>query len=361
MSVVASSPLVESVRTTPTEFWNDGPSVTELEESMANGAVGATSNPFLIHGEMERDRSRWKARALAVRREHPTWSIADVGWALYGEVARRAADALLPVYERENRREGYVSVQVDPTQYANPAAMVDQAITLAGIAPNIRVKLPVTEAGIIAIEEATRRGITVTSTVAFSVPQAVATAEAIERGLRARAEADPGAPELWPISTIMVGRLDDWLKIQAKRDALDVDPAILEWAGVAVMKAAYRISCERGYRARLLVAAYRNQHQWSEFIGGRLSLTIPFAWQQRFHAAEVSVRPRIDDQVDPATIAGLEASFPDFRRAYAEDGLTVSEFDAFPPTVRTLRAFTRSYYDMQALVTDFLLPDPETA
>ena len=117
MSALSESPLQRTVRTTATEFWNDGPSAAELEYAMANGAVGATSNPFLIFEEMGRDRGTWKARAQALRVEHPAWSIAEVAWALYGEIARRAADTLRPVYDRENGREGYVSVQVDPTQH----------------------------------------------------------------------------------------------------------------------------------------------------------------------------------------------------------------------------------------------------
>jgi transaldolase len=127
------------------------------------------------------------------------------------------------------------------------------------------------------------------------------------------------------------------------------------------MKKAYRIYRERGYRARLLVAAYRNHLHWSEFIGGELSLTIPYVWQRRFNASSVEVRPRIDDPVDPAIVEALLAAFPDFRRAYAEDGLAIDEFDLFPPTARTLRAFTKSYYDMLSLVTDFLLPNPDVA
>jgi hypothetical protein len=75
----------------------------------------------------------------------------------------------------------------------------------------------------------------------------------------------------------------------------------------------------------------------------------------------VEVKPRIDDPVDPAITEKLLASFRDFGRAYAADGLAVDEFDAFPPTVRTLRAFTKSYYDMLSLVTDFLLPNPDVA
>ena len=360
MTASPESPLQRTVRTTATEFWNDGPSVAELEYAMAHGAVGATSNPFLILEEMGRDRGTWKVRAQEVRIEHPAWSIAEVAWALYGEIARRAADTLRPVYERENGREGYVSVQVDPTQYANPAAMVEQALVFAGIADNIRVKLPVTKAGVQAIEEATAQGITITSTVCFSVPQAIATAEAVERGLRRRSAAGHDVAKIWPICTIMVGRLDDWLRAQAERDGIIVDPGIFDWAGVAAMKKAYQIYRERGYRARLLVAAYRNHYHWSEFIGGELSLTIPYAWQVRLNASSVEVRPRIDDPVDPAILDGLSAAFPDFRRAYAEDGLAIDEFDLFPPTARTLRAFTKSYYDMLSLVTDFLLPNPDT-
>ena len=43
-----------------------------------------------------------------------------------------------------------------------------------------------------------------------------------------------------PVVTLMGGRLDDWLKIVAKRDKLFLDPGHLEWAGVAALKRAYR-------------------------------------------------------------------------------------------------------------------------
>ena len=55
---------------------------------------------------------------------------------------------------------------------------------------------------------------------------------------------------------------------------------------------------------------------------------MPSVWQRRFNASAVEVRPRIDDPVDPAIVAELAARFPDFRRAYEPDGLTVDEFDS---------------------------------
>ena len=39
--------------------------------------------------------------------------------------------------------------------------------------------------------------------------------------------------------------------------------------------------------------------------------------------------------------------------------MTVEEFDGFPPTVRTLRAFIASYHDLLAAVTDAQLPNPD--
>src|SRR6266513_2814645 len=70
-----------------------------------------------------------------------------------------------------------------------------------------------------------------------------------------------------PVCTIMVGRLDDWLKVVLDRRDITVDPGILEWAGVAVFKKAYGVFRERGYRLRLLSAAFRNHMHWSELIG----------------------------------------------------------------------------------------------
>jgi transaldolase len=60
------------------------------------------------------------------------------------------------------------------------------------------------------------------------------------------------------VCTIMVGRIDDWLKAVAEKENITTDPGYFEWAGVAVFKKAYQIYQERGYRIRLLSARFRN-------------------------------------------------------------------------------------------------------
>jgi transaldolase len=149
------------------------------------------------------------------------------------------------------------------------------------------------------------------------------------------------------------------MQVIAKRDNIVVNPGYLYWAGVAVIKKAYQIFKERGYRARLLAAAYRHHMHWSELIGGDLSMTIPYEWQLLFNGSDIEVKERMQNPVDKEIVDTLYEKFPDFRKAYDVDGMTVDEFDGYGATVRTLRAFIGSYHDFVALIRDFMIPSPD--
>ena len=204
------------------------------------------------------------------------------------------------------------------------------------------------------MEEATFRGISVNATVSFSVAQAVAAAEAVERGIARREAAGEDTSRMGPVITIMMGRLEDWLREVVDRDGLTVHPSALPWSGIAAFKRAYEIWRERGFRARLLGAAIRHHLHWSELIGGDVVITLPPAWQRRFNASSVEVRPRIDDPVDPVWLEEL-SKLPDFNRAYEPAGLAVDEFDSFGPSVKTLRTFIGSYHELLHLTGEALL------
>jgi transaldolase len=224
----------------------------------------------------------------------------------------------------------------------------------------MQVKLPATSRGITAVEEATYRGININATVSFTVPQAIAVGEAVERGLQRREKEGLPVDDMSPVTTIMVGRTDDWIQVVTKRDGIVVNPQYLPWAGVATFKKAYEIYQERGYRSRLLAAAYRHHLHWSEFIGGDVVLTIPSKWQKLFNSSQIAVRERMSEPVDAAIIDELYDRVPDFRKAYDEDGMTVEEFDTYGATVRTLRGFIGSYHELIRIIReDFMLPDPD--
>ena len=202
---------------------------------------------------------------------------------------------------------------------------------------------------------------TINATVCFTVPQALAVAEAVERGLRRREAEGEDVSTMSPVCTMMVGRLDDWLHVLLKRDGVVIDPGYVNWAGIACFKKAYGIFQERGYRARLLAAAYRHHMHWSELIGGDVVLTIPHAWQVLFNESDLEVVPRMDNPVPKEIVDELYRLFPDFRRAYDVDGMAPEEFDSFGATARTLRQFIGSYQDLVAVIRDFMLPNPDAA
>ncbi len=359
IEILAASPLARTIAETPTDIWNDSCAVDELEYAIAFGAVGATANPTIVHDVWKKDPTYWRMRAGAIAAMHRTWTEVDIAWAIVEEMSLTGARLLEPTFERYGGRQGRLSMQTDPTFWRSPEQMLDQGVHFASLVPNIIVKFPATATGIAVMEEATYRGVSVNCTVSFSVAQAVAAAEAVERGLQRREAEGLPVEDMGPVITIMMGRLEDWLRTLAERDGIVCDPDALPWSGVAVFKRAYGIMRERGLRARLLGAAIRHHYHWSELIGGDCVITLPSVWQKRFNASSVEVRSRIDDVVEPRIIDELGTHFADFGRAYEPDGLSVEDFDTFGPTVRTLRAFIASYHDLLHAVSDALLPNPD--
>ncbi len=358
---LADSPLGRTIATTATDIWNDSCAIDELEYALSYGAVGATANPTIVVDVWNKEPAHWRARVQALAAERPTATPTELAWAVVEEMSIRGARLLEPVFEAQAGRQGRLSVQTDPTLFRSPDRMVEQAVGFDALAPNIIVKLPATAAGIPAIEEATWRGISVNVTVSFTVAQAVQSAEAIERGLRRRDAAGLATDRMGPVVTLMMGRIEDWLRVVVDRDGLSVDPDALPWSGVAVFKRAYAEFRERGLRARLLGAAIRHHYHWSELIGGDVVITMPASWQKRFNASDIEVRPRIDDPVPAAHLDALRRHLPDFVRASEPDGLAAAEFDGFGATARTLRAFIGSYAELLSHVADALIPNPDKA
>lgn len=359
VAVAYKSPLHQMTQTTPTCLWNDSASIQELTYSIEHGAVGATCNPVIVLAVLKKDMETWRPRIQALIAERPQTGEEEIAWQLVREISQKGASLLRPIFHEHAGKNGRLSIQTDPRLFRNTQAIVEEAMEFSQLAPNMIVKIPATSAGIPAMEEATYRGVSINATVCFTLPQCIAVAEAVERGLRRREREGKEIASMGPVCTIMVGRLDDWLKVLIEKDNIAIDPGYLEWAGVAVFKKTYQIFRQRGYRIRLLSAAFRNHMHWSELIGGDIVISPPYSWQLRFNASDVPVRNRIENPVDPVIVEELSKKFADFRRASSEDGLRVEDFDTFGPTRRTLRQFVSACHDLDAVVRDFLIPNPD--
>src|SRR5581483_9034516 len=106
------SPLHETVMTTVTDYWNDSCSVQELTYAIENGAVGATTNPTIVHGVLKTEAHLWNDRIKQ----------------MIQDMAVKGAELLYPVFEREHGRKGRISIQTNPTFYRNAQAITEQAI-----------------------------------------------------------------------------------------------------------------------------------------------------------------------------------------------------------------------------------------
>ena len=351
--------LHQTVSTTETDYWNDSCSVKELTYAIEHGAVGATTNPTIVMDVLKNEIDLWDERIQTIIKNNPTWNENDIMWQVFEEVAVHGASLLKPVFDQHKGLKGRLSIQTNPINYRNTHAIVVQAVHFSQLAPNMQVKIPVTQAGVKAIEEATYHGVNINATVSFTVPQSLAVAEAVERGLARREAEGMDVSQMRPVCTIMIGRNDDWMRAYAAREGISVTTEAFDWAGIATFKKAYKIYQERGFSTRLLAAAYRNLHHWSALIGGDVILTIPYSWQLKINDSNVEVKERMHESVNPAYVQELYDKLEDFRKAYDEDGLSVDEFDTYGATVRTLRGFIGSVHHLAALIRDFMLPNPD--
>ncbi|MDR1509407.1 MAG: hypothetical protein LBS53_07185 [Synergistaceae bacterium] len=352
--MIFKSPLEEMSKTTPTQFWNDNCSIGDLTFAMEHGAVGATTNPVIVGQVLEAEFDAYSHQIKELIEENPHATEDAIAWKLNERMAVAGAKLLEVVFEQTDGKAGYISIQTNAKYHRSTDKIVEQAVYFKTLAPNIMVKMPVTCAGLKAVEESIYQGININATVSFTVPQALEVANAAERGMRRRASEGKDNSFLHPVCTIMVGRTDDWLKEVANREGVIVDPLALEMAGVAVFKRAYEIYRERGYTTRLLAAAYRSHYHWSEFIGGDVSLTIPPLWIKRFVKSDITVENRMDHPVDPGLISQLQKHLPDFNKAYEIDGMKPEEFDLYGATRKTLAQFLNGYDNMVGIIRRFL-------
>jgi transaldolase len=121
-----------------------------------------------------------------------------------------ACDLLRPVWEQTEARDGYVSIEVEPTLAADTEATIAQATrfheTIAR--PNLLVKIPANDAGVPAIEEMTARGYSINVTLIFSLSRHVQVAKAYVRGLERLVAAGGDPSRVHSVASFFVSRVD---------------------------------------------------------------------------------------------------------------------------------------------------------
>ncbi len=310
-------------------YWHDTAIDRECREAMENGAVGMTTNPFLMQATLKNDRAFWEKDLAQLPKDLVGDEKAE---ALCEIVIRHYAEVFRPLYEAGKPYEGIICVQLNPLKSGDAAYMIEQGKRFASWAPNVMLKIPATNAGIKAIEELTALGIHVTSTVTLTVPQIMAAARAEKRG-KERALAAGIKPGLTCI-VMQPGRLDDYLRDTAQDCESGITEEDIVRAGLACSRKAYRLLKEGGYDSLLLFAGFRSTTQITEMAGVKAVFTVPTAFSERI-PADAAQEEHVEDEV-PAEVIERLMNLPEFRKAYLEDGMAPEEFIAYGAFNRTI-------------------------
>lgn len=318
---------------TKTKWWHDSAIPYEIEAAIQNGAVGATTNPVLVYKALQAVPEFWKSEIDALPQ-----NISDVEYveALLKIVTSYAAKELYSIYEETNHENGYALAQVNPEYAGSTRLMLEQAKRYLKWGQNIAVKVPTTYAALAVIEKIAAEGAAVCTTLNFSVAQAVAAAEAYERGAE---EARKNGIPVKPCFVVQQGgRLDDYLVDCAADEGLDLTEELIRNAGNSVTKRTYDIFKMRGYTAKIMPAGLRGVHNLTRFAGGDLVFSLQSRVQNMVIEAEPARKERIDEPNDEIVIDQL-MKISEFKRAYLPDGLNEKEFLTFGLTQKTLSQF----------------------
>lgn len=323
-----------ALNSTRMTWWHDSAVPSELKTGLNRGATGVTTNPVLSWEAIQNDRALWRERISTVLQA--TTGTENKAEELMRIPVTELAGKLLREYETSAGERGYVCAQVNPAKAADRESMASMAKRFHSWAPNISVKLPATAAGLDVLEDCVADGISVTSTVSFSVAQVIEIAERYRKAVVQAGKKDivPGKR----FAVIMIGRIDDYLRDCAKDYQAGIEDAELGQAGLAIVKRAYSIYRQRNYQPQLIVAALRGVHHFTELAGADLIMSIHPKYQEPLLDASIPHEERIDKEIAVSVIERL-SSLPEFVKAFEPDGLEPREFLSFGVTQRTLTQF----------------------
>src|SRR5450755_372411 len=133
----------------------------------------------------------------------------DLFFELAIEDLRRAADLFLPVHERTDGVDGWVSLEVSPLLAYDTAKTIEMAKYLHQKAArsNLFIKIPGTPEGLPAIEECVASGVPINVTLLFSAEHYQAAADAFARGVQRRIDAELN-PVVGSVASLFVSRWD---------------------------------------------------------------------------------------------------------------------------------------------------------
>jgi transaldolase / glucose-6-phosphate isomerase len=208
----------------------------ELQRMVEEDSLrGVTSNPAIFEKailgspDYDEELESLAREGLSAREVYRKMAVKDV---------QLACDVLRPVYDESGGKDGYVSLEVAPRLAHDTEGTLEQARQYWGLVdrPNVMIKIPATDAGVPAIEQALYEGLNVNVTLLFAVSAYERVMEAFVRAMERRHE--EGKPlDRHSVASFFVSRVDT--EVDKRLDAAGRTD-LAGRAGLANARAAYR-------------------------------------------------------------------------------------------------------------------------
>ena len=218
----------------------------EMDRLIAQGIGGVTSNPTIFERAITSSEAYDQDILSAVLQNRSVDEIYDL---LTFEDIRQVADLLIPVYEKSQHTDGFVSIEVPPTLSKNKEATIREAHRLyesIGRA-NVMIKVPATSEGISAVQQLIKDGIHVNVTLIFSVQTYKKVIEAYLSGLESR-HRNGESLSVSSVASFFISRVDTFVDRLIREQHLDSN--LLGKAAIANAKIAYKLFEEAFSSAR---------------------------------------------------------------------------------------------------------------
>lgn len=332
---------------------------------------GCTTNPPLSLQAVKSDPEFWAQWVDELIDSNPDLSRHEIVWLIYKEVVKCGAENYLPIYEASRGRFGWISGQLDPRLLTETEKMVQDAVELSSLSPNVMIKVPASMQGIDVIRELTARGISTNTTVCFTLPQIMASANAAMQGIQLAKERGTDLSRWRAVITHMIGRLTEnpVLDVQAERRNIQLTWQDKHWFGLAVFKRAYQLLSDGGYASKMLACSMREgplvagkPRFWDveKLAGGQIVYTCPPYVLEPLLAIgdNLIFSNEIDDPV-PSAVMDKMLQIPFCIQAYDPNGLELEQFNEHPSTVDTVRTFSKGFAGLEEFVDTRLAQQKE--
>jgi transaldolase len=330
---------------------------------------GVTTNPPLSLQAIQDDPPYWEKVTKEIIAENSGIDTESLFWKLYLKVVKRGSDMYLPLFEKTGYREGYLSGQVDPRSVFDKDAMIEQALEIASMNPNVMIKVPGSKQGYEVIEFLTAKGISTNNTLTFVLPQLVDCAKSVKRGLETAKKNKVDLSKWRSIITHMESRYGDLggLRDFGAEKGIELSDMDVRWAELAIFKKAYKYLLDNNMPSKMLSCSLRvgpvldgvnRIPHLEEKAGANVVVTCPPIFiDQVINLPDqdkiVFVKDRILEDIPEAVMDKL-MRIPYFERAYAVDGYSREEYNTHPALQRTAEQFSKATEGMVAFAADCL-------